>query len=103
MGWHEPLTLRERTLPTPTVISRSKVHVLNYPCAPKSQNLQLVVCLSWTPIRLPRHIGFLCTQSVFNWKRYKPARSEPSGVLFEVTNAFVIKSGNEIIQLKSFC
>ncbi|KAG8298430.1 hypothetical protein J6590_016328 [Homalodisca vitripennis] len=32
----EPLTLRKRTPPTPTVISRSRVYISNYPCTPES-------------------------------------------------------------------
>ncbi|KAG8325566.1 hypothetical protein J6590_064348 [Homalodisca vitripennis] len=54
LGWQEPLTLRERTLPTLTVISRSRLDLTNYPCTPESRHLRLVMCHSWTSIRLPR-------------------------------------------------
>ncbi|KAG8312642.1 hypothetical protein J6590_018282 [Homalodisca vitripennis] len=52
----EPLILRERTPPTPTVISRSRLDLSNCPC-PESRHLRLVMCHSWTPIRGPSPRG----------------------------------------------
>ncbi|KAG8262677.1 hypothetical protein J6590_049224 [Homalodisca vitripennis] len=45
------LTLRGRTPLTPTVISRSRLDLSNYPCTLESQHLRLVMCRSWTSIR----------------------------------------------------
>ncbi|KAG8261146.1 hypothetical protein J6590_080742 [Homalodisca vitripennis] len=56
-----PSVLRERSPPTPTVISCSRLDLSNCPCTPESLHLQLVMCHSWTSIGLPRfkrHIGF---------------------------------------------
>ncbi|KAG8306826.1 hypothetical protein J6590_037408 [Homalodisca vitripennis] len=44
LGWQEPLTLREQTPPTRTVISRSRLDLSNDPYT--------VMCCSWISIRL---------------------------------------------------
>ncbi|KAG8296738.1 hypothetical protein J6590_050757 [Homalodisca vitripennis] len=63
LGRQEPLTHREQTQPTPTVISRSRQDVSNCPCAPES-----------------RHCGCpdLSDTIVDSTGRCKPARSESS-------------------------
>ncbi|KAG8281292.1 hypothetical protein J6590_061627 [Homalodisca vitripennis] len=53
-GWQEPLTLKEQTPPTPTVISRRRLYLSNYACTSESRHLRLVMCRSWISIRLPR-------------------------------------------------
>ncbi|KAG8305218.1 hypothetical protein J6590_074410 [Homalodisca vitripennis] len=72
-GRKELLTLRERTPPTTTVISCSRLDLSNYPCTPESPHLLCVMCRSWTSIRLPRF-------KIGSTGRYKPSRSNPCWV-----------------------
>ncbi|KAG8273188.1 hypothetical protein J6590_025620 [Homalodisca vitripennis] len=48
-----PLTLREQTPPTPIVISRSRLELLNHSCSTVSRRFQLVMCRSWIAIWMP--------------------------------------------------
>ncbi|KAG8334051.1 hypothetical protein J6590_098222 [Homalodisca vitripennis] len=66
-GWRALMS--RGTPPTPTIISRSRLFLLNYPYTPKSKNFRFVMCRSWTSSRLP---------SVGSTGRYKPDRSGPS-------------------------
>ncbi|KAG8331033.1 Kinetochore-associated protein 1 [Homalodisca vitripennis] len=55
----EPLILKERNPPTPTVIPHSRLDLSNYPCTPESQHLQLVMCRSWTSISELEKLGLV--------------------------------------------
>ncbi|KAG8305674.1 hypothetical protein J6590_064999 [Homalodisca vitripennis] len=44
-------TVRVRTLPTLTVISRNIIDLSNYPCTRESQHLWLIMCRFWKSIR----------------------------------------------------
>ncbi|KAG8333982.1 hypothetical protein J6590_099422 [Homalodisca vitripennis] len=77
LGLQEPLNLTGRTLPTSTVISRSRLDLSNYPCTPQ------ISVFAVSDVQLLRVAQIKMTlvftvPTVGSTGRYKPARSEPS-------------------------